>query len=174
MSEPFEAMLTGGHPNSLGRTEEVVDAVIADPSRIAELFACYGSTDAVVRLRTSNALKRIEKARHDLVVPLLDRLIGEIGNLDQPSAQWTLADLFAALAPDMTPAQHAGALAILKRNLARHDDWIVLNRTMITLGAWATRDPGLAVWLAPHLDRLAEDPRKSVAQTARKTQAAFA
>ena len=55
--ESFEEMLTGGHPNSLGRTVEVVALVLADRDRLGELYACYQSDDAVVRLRTSNALK---------------------------------------------------------------------------------------------------------------------
>ena len=38
MSEPFVDMLTGGHPNSLGRTIEVVDQVLATPDRIDELY----------------------------------------------------------------------------------------------------------------------------------------
>ena len=63
MAEAFEDMLTGGHPNSLGRTVEVVEMVLANPDRFDELFNCYKSDNAVVRLRTSNAMKRIEAER---------------------------------------------------------------------------------------------------------------
>jgi len=166
--ERFDVMLTGGHPNSLGRTVEVVDTVLADKSRLAELFECYRSADPVVRLRTSNALKRVQALRHGWLVPYLDRLIDEIGALDQPSAQWTLAQLFLRYTPDMTPAQHGRAVALLKRNLEQHHDWIVLNTTMVTLHAWSRSDPELHAWLHPHLERLASDPRTSVAGRARK------
>lgn len=37
--DSFESMLSGGHPNSLGRTVEVVDMVLADRERLGELFA---------------------------------------------------------------------------------------------------------------------------------------
>jgi hypothetical protein len=168
LEEPFETMLTGGHPNSLGRTIEVVDTVLANPERFTELFNCYGSRDEVVRLRVSNALKRVEAERHDLLVPVIDRLIDEIGNLDQASAQWTLADLFARLRHDMTSTQFDAALSILKRNLSQHKDWIVLNRTIDTLSSWAKQDSALSKWLCPHLERLSEDPRKSVAKRATK------
>ena len=70
MTERFEDMLTGGHPNSLGRTIEVVDAVLAAPERFEELFNCYQSADEVVRLRVSNAMKRVEAEQHELVGPL--------------------------------------------------------------------------------------------------------
>lgn len=173
MSEPFAEMLKGGHPNSLGRTIEVVDAVLSSPNRFEELFACYRSDDPTVRLRTSSAMKRVEKERHDLLVAYLDRFIEEIGALDQASAQWTLAQLFARLAEDMIPPQRAAALSIMKRNLSSHDDWIVLNTSMETLTDWARDDRALQQWLTPQLDRLTGDPRKSVANRARKKRAAL-
>ena len=161
-------MLSGGHPNSLGRTVEVVEAVLATPARFEELFNCYKSDDEVVRLRTSNALKRVEAERHDLLVPFIDRLINEIGALDQASAQWTLAQLFDRLSVDMSRSQKSGALKIMKRNLSSHDDWIVLNASIETLSSWAEGDKRLKLWLKPHLERLSEDKRKSVASRAHK------
>ncbi len=168
MAEPLEQMLTGGHPNSLGRTLEVVALVLADPARFDALFSCHDSADAVVRLRTSNAMKRIAAERPDWLVPYLDRFIGEIGALDQASAQWTLAQLFARLAGDMSASQRAAALALMQRNLEQHDDWIVLNATIETLADWAHADGALKRWLRPHLERLSQDGRKSVASRAGK------
>jgi hypothetical protein len=43
-SESFEEMLTGGHPNSLGRTIEVVDIVLANSTRLSDLYNCYSVT----------------------------------------------------------------------------------------------------------------------------------
>jgi hypothetical protein len=165
----FKEMLTGGHPNSLGRTVEVVEIVLADRARLGELYACYQSDDAVVRLRTSNGLKRISREKPEWLVPLIDGFLTEIAELDQASAQWTLADLFQTLAPHMTTSQRQQAEAVLKRNLANHNDWIVLNQTMKTLGAWAQNDAELTQWLVPQLERLSGDGRKSVAKTAAKT-----
>ena len=164
----FENMLTGGHPNSLGNTVQVVEIVLKAPDRFAELFNCYGSENPIVRLRTSNAMKRVEAENHALLVPYIDRFITEIGALDQASAQWTLAQLFLRLADDMSPSQRAGALKIMKRNLANHEDWIVLNTTMETLSIWASETVSLKKWLLPHLQRLSADSRKLVAAKAKK------
>jgi hypothetical protein len=166
--ESFETLLTGGHPNSLGRTIEVVDLVFANPARLNELYQCYFSPDEVVQLRTSNALKRISREQPAWLVPYIDRLIDEIANIDQASTQWTLANLFRTLSPRLTSAQRKGALSILKRNLATHHDWIVLNNTMQTLAEWAELDGDLKQWLNPHLERLQNDPRKSVSGRAKK------
>ncbi|MEM1131748.1 MAG: hypothetical protein AAGH53_02300 [Pseudomonadota bacterium] len=168
MSEAFEDMLTGGHPNSLGRTIEVVEHVLVAPNRFDELFGCYKSSDEVVRLRTSNAMKRVEKERHNLLVPYIDRFLEEIGELDQASAQWTLAQLFDCLREDMSASQHAKAQAIMQRNLATHQDWIVLNNSMETLGKWSQSNDELRQWLIPHLKRLSAETRKSVSRRASK------
>lgn len=168
MSERFEDMLTGGHPNSLGRTIEVVDCVLADPVRATELFNCYQSSDDVVRLRVSNALRRVQRERPDVLLPFIDRLIDEIGALDQASAQWTLPKLFAGAARDMTAMQQAKAEALVKRNLAEHHDWIVLNNSIEYLADRAQDDRALRVWLRPHLQRLTQELRKSVARRATK------
>ncbi len=165
--ESFEAMLTGGHPNSLGRTVEVVDLVLADRSKLEELYGCYGSDNEVVRLRTSNALKRISREQPQWLVPYIDRLIQQVSAIDQASAQWTLADLFETLAAEMTPEQRQQAGDILKHNLQTHEDWIVLKNTMQTLACWAADDPELKAWLVPQLKRLSGDERKSVAGRAK-------
>jgi len=172
--ERFEDMLSGGHPNSLGRTEEVVDLVLADPARLSELYGCYQSEDAVVRLRVSSAMKRVQAARRALLIPYYGRLIEEIGALDQASAQWTLAILFNVGWPDMTAAQRARAKALVQRNLAEHDDWIVLNTSIDVLTGWAREDVDLRSWLQPHLDRLCRDKRKSVSKRAEKALSALA
>ncbi|MEM9749886.1 MAG: hypothetical protein AAF869_02940, partial [Pseudomonadota bacterium] len=111
---------------------------------------------------------RVEAERHNLLTPYIDRLIDEIGALDQASAQWTLAQLFDRLADDMSADQRSGALKIMKRNLKTHDDWIVLNATIETLSSWAGDNAALAKWLRPHLERLSQDKRKSVASRASK------
>lgn len=166
--EEFEAMLSGGHPNSLGRTSDVVDAVLADRSRLDDLYRCYSSTDEVVRLRVSSALKRVTIAHPEWTLGLVPGLQSEIAAIDQPSTQWTLALLFDLMADLLTPQQRARAIEIMQYNLAHHSDWIVLNNSMKVLGSWADDDPGLAAWLRPHARRLAGDERRSVASNARK------
>ena len=164
----FEQRLTGGHPNSLGNTVEVVEEVLADNSKFDALFNCYFSSDEVVRLRVSNAMKRICKAEKSLLIPYLDRFQTEIASIDQASTQWTLSQLYGMLVKEMSEAQIAKAKELMKHNLAHHNDWIVLNATMDTLAKWAKKDEALQAWLQPHLVRLSKDPRKSVSGRAKK------
>ena len=172
MADEFEQMLTGGHPNSLGRTVEVVDAVLADRSQLRALFACYFSNDEIVRLRVSSAMKRVTIAQPEWTIEFMDQLQSEVAAIDQASTQWTLALLFDLTKDLQTPAQQTRSVEIMQGNLAHHDDWIVLNNSMQVLHDWSIDDPALADWLAPHLERLTHDRRKSVAARSTKLLAA--
>lgn len=164
----FEERLRGGHPNSLGNTVEIVEEVLTENELFNELFNCYHSNDEVVRLRTSNAMKRICKVKKILLIPYIDLFLTDIAQIDQASTQWTLAQLFEVLEADMNDKQIEQAKSIMKRNLASHNDWIVLNQTMVTLTKWSINDLELKEWLFPHLLRLTSDKRKSVAGRAEK------
>jgi hypothetical protein len=169
----FEERLSGGHPNSLGNTVSVVDDVLLDRAKLDDLFECYTSTDAVVRLRVSSAMKRVTAAQPVWMVPFIDRFLTDIANLDQPSAQWTIAKLMLMLEDHLEPAQKKKAVAVLKRNLVKNDDWIVQNTTIETLTHWAKSDQGLQKWLVPQLRILEDSARKSVAARARKALVAL-
>lgn len=166
--ETFETMLAGGHPNSLGRTEEVVDIVLADRSRLDDLYQCYFTEDEVVRLRVSSAMKRVTSRHPDWTMAFIDGLQSDIAAIEQASTQWTLALLFDLMADLLHPRQRSRAIEIMLHNLEQHSDWIVLNNSMKVLGKWANDDPSLAERLRPHARRLASDPRGSVVKNAEK------
>jgi hypothetical protein len=91
LSSDFCEMLSGGHPNSLGRTEEVVELVLASPERIDELYATYDSKDEVVRLRVSSSFKRVFLAQPVWFKKWYPRFAKRVLKLQQPSALWTYA-----------------------------------------------------------------------------------
>lgn len=167
-NKTFEVRLTGGHPNSLGDTIAVVDDILEHSKKLTELIACYESTDEVVRLRTSNALKRITKEHPEWLVPHIQHLLERVSKINQASTKWTLANLFEMLERFMTVEQKNQAIEVMKHNLATHTDWIVLKNTSQTLGAWAKKDASLKKWLIPHLERLIGDERRTVSGAAKK------
>ena len=158
--------MTGGHPNSLGDTIAVVDEVLRDEGLLDHLIATYGSNDEVVRLRVSNAVKRVCHQRPEWVYARLSTIEEWVNTIEQPSAQWTLAQVYALLSDRLTEGQRQHAVSVLKRFLTTCTDWIVLNFSMQTLADWAIGDPALRQWLVPQLARLTTDPRKSVARRA--------
>lgn len=161
-------MLRGGHPNSLGRTAEVVDAVLDDRARLQDLFAAIADPDEVVRLRVGDALEKVCRAQPGWFVTYVDRLLGDLGQIEQPSVQWHVAQMLQDVRSDLSDDQAKQATELLQRNLSTSKDWIVLNVTMDVLTGWATRDTSLSNWLVPELERLRRDERKSVAKRAAK------
>lgn len=162
----FETMLTGGHPNSLGRTEDVVDIVVLDKTALADLFECYSSPDAVVRLRVSSAFKRVFRQHPPWFVDYVDRLQDLIPTLKQPSAEWTLAQLHFEFCDLMTEAQIAKANTISKHQLKNSNDWIVMIQTMVFLHKIAENDEAVRHWLLGEVNAIKNDKRKSVRKKA--------
>lgn len=162
----FEEVLTGGHPNSLGQTLEVVAAVTASPDRIRELIDTFQSSDAVVRLRVSNALKRLSRSDPDLFAKHLDYYLDAIADLDQPSAQWTRAQIALEMESLLSADQTLRLTSDLRAQLESSPDWIVIAQTLKTLVDWSHNDDTIATWLIPLAARHAKDPRKTVATAA--------
>ena len=167
----IEEALSGGHPNSLGNTIQVVERVLREPNLFKSLFECYSSDDEVVRMRVSNAMKRVARANRSLVLPYIDRFLDEVSAIDQASAKWSLAQLFLILQNDLSASQRRKATEIMIHNLKHHSDWIVLNMTLETLGKWARKDPGIRTQIVSRVRTLMQDPRKSVSKKASKTMA---
>ena len=104
----------------------------------------------------------------------VDRLLRDLGQIDQPSVQWHVAQMLQHLRGDLSGRQAQQATELLQRNLSTSTDWIVLNVTMDVLTEWATGDAPLTNWLVPTLNRLRHDKRKSVANRASKRLAELA
>ncbi len=166
----FHAALRGGSKREL-RNAAVVDAVLADPARVHELFACVLDDDEYVRMRASDALEKVCRAAPAIVEPLTIRILAEMPTVDQPSVQWHFAQIATELA--LTRRQRDRAVAVLKRNLDRYRDWIVVNLTLQALAFFAETDPALRADLLVKLDAYLLDHRKSVAARARKLHASL-
>jgi len=170
----FEVALSGGHHNSLGNTEAVVEQVRADISRLDELIDTYASEDEVVRLRVSSALKRIAKTHPEEFLHHFEEIEQWVLRLRQPSAMWSLSEDYRELDGKLSRAQRVRAIELMKDFLNTSDDWIVINQTIETLALWARKDAELADWLVPRLVECSRESRKSIAGKARRHLAVLA
>lgn len=155
--------------NTLGRTEDAVDMVLAQPALIEDLYQCYFQPDEWVRLRVSSSFKRLWRADEGLVDPYIDGFVTRVSAIDQPSINWTFAQMCLELDHRLSKKQRSTAIVRLKHYLEKSDDWIVQNHSIETLGGWAVEDEALASWLRPQLeDFFRQSTRKSVARKAAK------
>ncbi len=160
-----------GATNTLGRTEEVVELVLAEPSRTDEVYDLFFQPDEWVRMRAASVSKRVWRADPELFQPFVARWVNEISQIDQASLQWTFANMCDECDELLTDEQRDRSIDILSGYLANNTDWIVLNSSMPPLATWAQDRPELAAAIRPHLKRHATDTRKSVANRAKKTLA---
>ena len=138
MNEDFAAMLAeGGKKNTLGRAEEVVQIVLADQSRLDELYNCLFEDDAWLRMRAIDTLEKVCRVHPEWLKPYVERLLGEVAAIDQASIHWHLAQMFREV--DLTTDQRERAIELMKRNISSNRaDWIVASNTMEALAQFAT------------------------------------
>lgn len=133
MTERFPEMLqVGGHANSLGRVNEVIDAVLQDSARLDELYVCMFHEDAWVRMRAADALEKICREHPDWLLPYIDKFADELHASTQPSIQWHLAQIYEQV--ELTDKQRRRVQEWLRLLLSTKDvDWIVAANAMDTL-----------------------------------------
>lgn len=173
MSEKFTEMLRiGGHANSLGRVNDVLQVVLTDKSRLPELYNCLFDDDAWVRMRAADALEKICRVHPDWLVPYVDRFIADLAASTQASIQWHLAQMYAQV--ELTAEQKQAVIAWLKALLSTKEvDWIVSANAMDTLAAF-TRDGSFPVaQLTPLLEVQKQHKSNAVIKRANKLFAEF-
>lgn len=133
MTEHFvEMLMDGGHRNSLGRVNEIIENVLRDRSRLDELYGCLFNEDAWVRMRAADAIEKICRKHPDWLLPYVDRFQDELSASAQPSIQWHLAQIYEQVS--LTDEQKQIAQNWLKTLLSTKDiDWIVAANAMDTL-----------------------------------------
>ena len=164
----FEQSLKGGHPNSLGNTLEVVEAVLGNKDKMEDLFLCYQSDDETIRLRTSNAFKRIFRAKPYLFKQWKKRFIKEVSDIDQPSAKWTSIQILNEFFDQLDEREKAQSIEICLRYLGNEKDWIVINQSLNFIRTHLERFDFKDPEIMKLLNFLVDDERKSVSKNAEK------
>jgi len=130
-STPTRILLSGGDRRSIGRANEVVDLVLAQPKRIGELTELLWDLDAVVRMRAADALEKISRERIELLQAYKSELLGLMAETSQQEMRWHLAVLIPRL--EMTPEERRRAVGILERYLGDRSSIV---KTFAIQGLW--------------------------------------
>lgn len=168
MADSFVTLLAvGGKTNSLGRAEEVIQTVLANQSRLPELYDCLFDDNAWVRMRAMDSFEKICRQHPAWIEPYLDRMGRDLATSTQPSILWHLAQIYSEV--KLTPKQQAFALTWLENQLATTDvDWIVASNCMSALVEFCKRGAISAATIRPLLSRQQAHHSKAVARRATK------
>jgi hypothetical protein len=164
MTPDFVAMLSGGHPNSLGRTEEVVEMVAEDERLLGALCDTLATQDELVRMRVGDAIEKVCRRHPEWFKARIGWILSKMGNIDQPSVQWHVAQVLERI--DLTSQNRRRATEWLWRIFRESNDWIVLSETLTTLSHFALSDESLREPVRNALKETQHDTRKAVAKRA--------
>jgi hypothetical protein len=167
----IEELLALGRPATLGRTAEVVERTLTEPSLFAELFECLRARNIYVRWRAADAIGKVTVQRPELLQPYKTRLIRLASTAEQNALRWHFALLFGRL--QLTKRERAIVLDIL---LSYLDDRSSIVRTfaMQGLADLAMADASLRDRLTPVIRHCAATGSPAMKARGRKLAALLA
>jgi len=94
--------LEGGDRRSIGRSNEVVAEVLADPGLFGALFSGLTSDNPLLRMRSADAVEKITSRHPEYLLPYKAVLVEQIARIDQQEVRWHVAQMFSRLEWDRT------------------------------------------------------------------------
>jgi hypothetical protein len=95
---PLLQKLDGTDRRSIGRVDEVVTEVLAEPRLFGIVFDGMLHNNPVVRMRCADAVEKITREHPEYLIPYKAKLIQEVANIEQQEVRWHVAQLFSRLA----------------------------------------------------------------------------
>jgi HEAT repeat protein len=151
---PEVAKLSGGDRRSIGRSEEVVADVLADPTLFDLIFDAITSDDPLIRMRAADAVEKITAERPDLLRPHKRRLLTDLAAIPQQEVRWHVAQMLPRLS---LSASDRRQVADIVESYLDDRSGIVRTCAMQALAEVAVDDAELRARVVPLLRRLTRD-----------------
>jgi hypothetical protein len=145
---PILRKLEGGDRRSIGHSEEVVSDVLKNPALFKDLVAGLSATDAIVRMRASDAIEKISAAHPEYLWPHKNFLIRQAARSDQKEVRWHLAQVLPRL--DLSPGERLRVVGIVLSYFNDRSS-IVKTFAMQALADIARQSPDLRQSILAHL-----------------------
>ena len=151
MMHPLLQKLAGTDRRSIGKTNEIVTAVLADPGLFAALFNGILNDDPVLRMRCADAVEKITAVHPEFLRPYKKQLIQHVAKIEQQEVRWHVAQLFSRL--KCTPKERRAVVEILEEYL-KDKSKIVKTFSMQVLADLAEYDETLRLFSIRQLEKL--------------------
>ena len=103
--------LSGGDLRSIGRADEVVADVLADPGLFGAVFQGMFTADPVIRMRAADVVEKASALHPEWLAPYKERLIHEVALVDQQEVRWHAAQMLPRL--DLDAVERRAVFQIL-------------------------------------------------------------
>jgi HEAT repeat protein len=143
--------LKGNDRRSIGRSNEVVKEVLANPSLFGALLEGMLSQDPIIRMRAADAVEKITSKHPELLQPYKSKIIQQVSKIEQQEVRWHVAQLFSRLL--LTHGERRGVVGILN-NFMKDKSKIVRTFSMQALADIAEKDAGLREPIIEQLEEL--------------------
>src|SRR5271156_1309275 len=150
---PLLKKLSGGDRRSIGRSNEVVTHVLAQPADFPHIIKGLAADDPVLRMRAADAIEKISAQRPELLRPHKRTLLAMAGSTNQQEIRWHAALIIPRLA--LTTKERAVALDILFDYL-RDKSSIVKTFAMQAIWDLAAADAKLKSQIIPLIEELTQ------------------
>ncbi len=129
--------LRGGDRRSIGRADEVVQAIEKNPSLFEAVFRGLYDHDPVVRMRSADVIEKITRNKPELLSGYRSEIISILTSAEQQEVCWHMAQIAPRLA--YTVGEESQVVMILKHYLS-HQSKIVRVSAMESLAIFAERN----------------------------------
>ncbi len=132
--------LMGGDRRSIGRSNEVVAAVLAEPSLFGVLFGGLWSSDPLIRMRAADAQEKITAQHPAWLQPYKEQLIRQVARSQEQEVRWHVAQMFPRLQANQ---EERLAMVVILLNYLSDKSKIVKTFAMQALADLAEQDATL-------------------------------
>ncbi len=157
--------LEGGDLRSIGRSEEVVTDVLADPTLFGELLEGMLDDDPLIRMRAADAVEKVTVEHPEYLRPYKKKLIQQVAKIDQQEVRWHAAQLFSRL--ELSKAERRLVVNILSDYL-KDESKIVKTFAMQALADIAGQDAELRAPIIKKLETLTRTGSPAMKSRGRK------
>ena len=164
------AMLQGGDRRSIGRSNEVVAIVLAQPELFDVLMQGMLLDDPLLRMRCADAAEKVSVVHPEYLQPYRQVILDELSKVEQQEVRWHVAAMLPRLELDRDETRKAVALLLGWTN---ERSSIVRTLAMQALADIALRDRKWLPEVRRHLGELTITGTLAMQARGRKLLAAF-
>jgi hypothetical protein len=143
--------LKGGDRRSIGRSDEMVQEVLANLALFPAVFFGMLHDDPLVRMRSADVAEKVTANRPELLRPYKAQLLRVISNFPEKEVRWHVAQMIPRLR--LTRSERDEAVGLLLGYL-KDESRIVKTCSMQALADLAARDAALLFEVLPLIERL--------------------
>ena len=162
----FRETLSGGARSSVGEADQVIQALLTDPSGLTEIYRLFLDDDPVVAMRASYVAMRVAEKNPQSVAPYRDDVLANLELFTQQEVRWHVPQLLVHV--DLSSGQRTRAYEVFMEWAETDKSKIVGYYCLQAAADFAEADPVLRQDFVPRVRKAYSTGSPSVKSRCRK------